>query len=522
MQTTISCAVLILAVVVVRAVAMHKLTKNAFKALWGVAVLRILLPFEVSSPLSFYSIMGRLVRGDVVSKGGHYLPSYAVLPSTADRLASDVVNSSTQISPLTIIWVVGVVVCLAFFGTAYFRCTREFAKSLPVDDPFIADWVNDNKGIRNIKVRQSDRVNTPLTYGVFKPIILLPKTIQWDNHKQLEYILAHELVHIKRFDVLYKLLLTLSLCIHWFNPMVWVMYILANRDIELSCDEQVVFKFGEGARSYYAMTLIDMEEKKSRLTPLCNNFSKNSIEERITAIMKIKKTSLAGLVITIALVAGTTTVFATTATKPEDIANKVLNEVKGTISNSEQVVLTEIDDETGYKKVSINNGKNWISEKDYKKMNGKQEIVWWTYDGYKAFMEKEIADTQALVGKEGTGYYDKDGKLNGFTQDDVNRVIDYHKKTLEEIKNGAKISKEVNGRSDIIVSGVNGTEGLPVKKGFLCSIVKDDDTVAVFGPYDTKEDLIAELIDYCKKKVSEGSMTQKEADKIISGQANIE
>ena len=89
-----------------------------------------------------------------------------------------------------------------------------------------------------------------------------------------------------------KLIATLALCIHWFNPVVWAMYIFLNRDIELSCDESVVRQFGETSKSNYAKTLISMEEKKSGLIPLHNSFSRNAIEERITAIMKTKKMTI--------------------------------------------------------------------------------------------------------------------------------------------------------------------------------------------------------------------------------------
>lgn len=71
-----------------------------------------------------------------------------------------------------------------------------------------------------------------------------------------------------------KCLLAASLCVHWFNPLVWVMYVLANRDIEISFDEAVVKTFGETTKAAYALSLISLEEKKSRLNPLCNNFSK--------------------------------------------------------------------------------------------------------------------------------------------------------------------------------------------------------------------------------------------------------
>ena len=140
---------------------------------------------------------------------------------------------------------------------------------------------------RPILVRQSDRISAPLTYGIFRPVILMPKKMDWKNEKQLQYVLSHEYVHICRYDTVTKLVATLALCIHWFNPFVWVMYILFNRDIELACDESVIRQFGEKSKSAYSLMLINMEATKSGLLPFCNNFSKNAIEERITAVMKI-------------------------------------------------------------------------------------------------------------------------------------------------------------------------------------------------------------------------------------------
>lgn len=104
----------------------------------------------------------------------------------------------------------------------------------------------------------------------------------WNSEETLHYLLAHELVHIKRFDIVTKIVLAVALCIHWFNPLVWVMYVLENRDIELSCDETVTQQFGENTRAVYAKVLISMEKTRSGFTPLCNNFSRNAIEETTT------------------------------------------------------------------------------------------------------------------------------------------------------------------------------------------------------------------------------------------------
>lgn len=129
--------------------------------------------------------------------------------------------------------------------------------------------------------------------------------------------MEHEFVHIRQFDAVSKLLLTAAACVHWFNPLVWVMYVLANRDMELSCDETVVRHFGSGTRAAYANVLICMEEARSGFAPLGSHFSRNAIEERITAIMKTGKITVISLVLAVLLVAGTVTVFATSA-KTED------------------------------------------------------------------------------------------------------------------------------------------------------------------------------------------------------------
>ena len=149
--------------------------------------------------------------------------------------------------------------------------------------------------------------------GIFRPVILLPKKMDWKNEKQLQYVLSHEYVHICRYDTVTKLVAALALCIHWFNPFVWVMYLLFNRDIELACDESVIRQLGEKSKSAYSLMLIDMEAAKSGLLPFCNSFSKNAIEERITAVMKTKKNSLFAICIAAVLIVGVTTAFATSA-----------------------------------------------------------------------------------------------------------------------------------------------------------------------------------------------------------------
>lgn len=157
----------------------------------------------------------------------------------------------------------------------------------------------------------------------------------------MEYVLEHEYVHIQHFDGIAKLIMITALCVHWFNPLVWAMYILVNRDIELSCDEKVIRIFGENVKSAYALTLINMEERKSALFPLCNNFSKNAIEERIEAIMKTRRGTKSAIIIACALVVITIMVFATSSVQAEKN-----NRIKMLFTTAhESAVLTEKENE---------------------------------------------------------------------------------------------------------------------------------------------------------------------------------
>lgn len=109
--------------------------------------------------------------------------------------------------------------------------------SLPVENDASRRWLQAHPLRRTITLRQTDRISSPLTFGLLHPVILMPKETDWDDEASLQFVLEHEFVHIRRLDTAAKLLLITAVCVHWFNPAVWAMYALANRDIELSCDE---------------------------------------------------------------------------------------------------------------------------------------------------------------------------------------------------------------------------------------------------------------------------------------------
>lgn len=317
LQMSLAGGVMILVITVIRALAIERLPKKTFLALWAAALARLLAPVSLSSALSIYSLLAR--RAPAAAEWTA-VPALPALPAeTGAAAAAAAAAQQTASAPAaqppvwTIVWAVGAAVCAVVFAVAYGRCSREFRASFPVENDVTRRWLQSHPLRRTIAIRQSGRISSPLTFGVLRPVILMPKKTDWTDETALRYVLEHEFVHIQRFDVLSKLLLIAAVCVHWFNPLVWVMYVLANRDLELSCDETVLRRFGGDVRAAYARVLIRMEAARGGFAPLCNHFGKNAIEERITAIMKTKRITIVSLGLAALLVAGTVTVFATSA-----------------------------------------------------------------------------------------------------------------------------------------------------------------------------------------------------------------
>lgn len=326
-------AVLIAAVLLLRRCLLHRLPKWTFLLLWAVALCRLLIPFTLPSQLSVYTGAARIaqmfqeeeepptevqipVLTPPVNVPGTFREDIPVLP--AAPTAS--VPEREPVSPLAVVWLTGTALCGLFFGAAYLWTLRRFWDAVPAEAEFLTRWREEHPTPRAVQVRTCGAVNAPVAYGLIRSVILLPENTDWTDENQLTYILTHEYVHIRRGDLLWKLLLTAALCVHWFNPLVWAMYFCANRDLELACDEAVVRILGLEHRKDYAYALLSAAE--SGFSPLCLTYTtKNHMEERIRAIMKLKKRSVAAILTAALLVAGVTAVFATSKAPPKDISD---------------------------------------------------------------------------------------------------------------------------------------------------------------------------------------------------------
>ena len=416
LQMSFLGTVIILLIVVLRAVLINRLPKKTFLILWWIALIRLLVPFSIKSVTSIYSLL-QSIYSDInpvrTAQTTTFLPIHGNMPEIANGLSEAMVQRTESISILSVIWLAGLLLCFGFFAVSYIKCYREFRFSLPVENDILEAWKEKHPLKRSLSIRQTETIAAPLSYGVIRPVILMPKNTEWKNIYQLRYVLEHEYVHIRRLDMLTKLIMIAAVCIHWFNPLVWVMYILFNRDLELSCDETVVRRFGMDIKSVYATALISMEEKKSGLTPLCNSFSKNAIEERIRAIMKIKKTSKFAVMISAVLVICVTGGFATSASSLEK--------------------KTETAQENGETTVALNE----VNIREDEPLSS-SDVEWWTAEEYAKWLDEEKEVLQSMIGEK--AYTGGDGWFV-WTQEKVDETIALYEDNLQKIKDGMKLSK---------------------------------------------------------------------------------
>ena len=341
-EISLQGGIFILAVILLRTLLLNRLPKTAFITLWKIAILRLLLPFDVTragAPSS--TVVPSPVDTPITITVGQ--TSY----HTVVAQGSAPVQGGLQVDVIAVIWCVGAVLVAVYLLINYFRCRHEFSLAVPLENTFVSDWQSRQRTKRAVTVKVTNAVSSPMTYGLFRPVILLPKSIDIKNTSQLRFILMHEYVHIKKLDGLLKAVSSATLCVHWFNPLVWVMHRFICRDIELRCDESVLKELGIDSRADYARTIIALEEQRSGLLPVGSGFARNPAKERIVAIMKYKdKTTVSAVILTIVLVAviAITAVACAAGNDADSIdKNDVINNVEPDVPENLFMVVDELD-----------------------------------------------------------------------------------------------------------------------------------------------------------------------------------
>lgn len=262
----------ICAVAIFRLLFQNRMRRGAMLLLWSVVLIQLLVPVRISAPTSIHNYMTaeKVVLSEAAEESATVLP--AVIPpiSSAPRL------SLGQI--LFVLWAAGAVLSFGYILINHLRARRRYRFSVPV--PGLPK-------LGRAQVRMLDDLASPLTYGIFHPVILLPPELVYEGGDRLLHVLSHESTHVRHWDVAKKLAILVAACIHWFNPVVWLMVILSSQDIEMDCDAASIRALGTDEKLAYAKTLISMEEAKLQ-GALQIGFSISGTAARLKAIVRSK------------------------------------------------------------------------------------------------------------------------------------------------------------------------------------------------------------------------------------------
>ena len=275
---SISASWLVLAVLVLRLI-LKKAPKWVNVLLWGIVAVRLLCPFSIESALSLIPSQ-ETISPEIMMD---WTPEISTGIEPLDQVVNPVISTSfapepsASANPLQIlipvaanIWLLGVLAMLIYTAVSYISLRRKLRTAVI---------------LRN-HIFQCETVSSPFVLGIFRPRIYLPYTLEGQN---LHHVVAHEQAHIRRKDHWWKPLGFLLLTVYWFNPLMWVAYILLCRDIELACDEKVIAELGNDQRADYTQALVACAVNRRMIAACPLAFGEVGVKERVMSIMNYRK-----------------------------------------------------------------------------------------------------------------------------------------------------------------------------------------------------------------------------------------
>ena len=297
---SISASWLVLVVLILRFV-LKKAPKWVNILLWGIVAIRLICPFSFESTLSLIPSAETIP----LNIGMDTTPTINSGISAINNAVNPIISQSNtpmagaSINPLQItigiyeyIWIFGMIALALYTAISYWRLRRKVDTAVRYKD----------------NIFQSENVRFPFVLGIIKPRIYLPFKM---NGQYLEYVVAHEQAHICRKDHWWKPLGFLLLMIHWFNPFMWLAYVLLCRDIELACDEKVIKELGNEQRGDYTQALVACSVNRRMIAACPLAFGEVSVKERVKSVMNYKKPAFWVIIISVIVCVGVAVCFLT-------------------------------------------------------------------------------------------------------------------------------------------------------------------------------------------------------------------
>ena len=297
---SISASWLVLAVLILRFV-LKKAPKWINVLLWGIVAIRLICPFSFESTLSIIPSAETIPLNICMDTTPTINSGISAINNAVNPIISqsNTPMAGASVNPLQIIigiyeyiWIFGMIALALYTAISYWRLRRKVDTAVRYKD----------------NIFQSENVSFPFVLGIIKPRIYLPFKM---NGQYLEYVVAHEQAHICRKDHWWKPLGFLLLMIHWFNPLMWLAYVLLCRDIELACDEKVIKELGNEQRGDYTQALVACSVNRRMIAACPLAFGEVSVKERVKSVMNYKKPAFWVIIISVIVCVGVAVCFLT-------------------------------------------------------------------------------------------------------------------------------------------------------------------------------------------------------------------
>ena len=302
----VSAAWLVLAVFAARLI-LRRAPKWTRVLMWALVGLRLALPFSIESAVSLVP-SAETVPGDIAVAAAPQIRSgFAALNRTVNPYIQTSLAPSPEasvnpmqivVSVAAVVWVCGAAAMLIYALASYARLRYRVREAVFEGD----------------RVWTCDRAPTPFILGLFRPRIILPSGLSDDERTM---ILAHERAHLRRFDHIWKPLGFLLLAVNWYNPAIWLAYVLLCRDVELACDERVIRELGADAKAEYSRTLIENSIRRRTVAACPLAFGEVGIKARVKNVLHYKKPALWIIIAAIVLCAALAVCFLTDPKKDD-------------------------------------------------------------------------------------------------------------------------------------------------------------------------------------------------------------
>ena len=275
---SISASWVVIAVLTLR-FCLKKAPKWVNVLLWGIVAARMVFPFSIESVLSLIPSAETISPTIMMEQS----PSVQTGVPALNHVINPVISGSFTPAPgasanplqiwipvLTGIWLFGIAALFLYSAVSYWRLHRKVCEAV----------------ILRGNIYQSEKVCSPFVLGIIRPKIYLPYHM---DSREVGHVIAHEQTHIRRKDHWWKPLGFLLLTIHWFNPLMWLSYVLLCRDIELACDEKVIGKMGNAQRADYTQALVACSVDRRLIAACPLAFGEIGVKERVKSVMNYKK-----------------------------------------------------------------------------------------------------------------------------------------------------------------------------------------------------------------------------------------